>query len=175
MAGIFDNFSFINIASEFKKPTLKADLRYFIVAPPSLSYSYFEILNNFVGDKDPNDIEFKISLTNHAFIRQFLSNLNAIKFTGLDNIGPRILKMPADSLAPSLLFIVNKSITSGKFLSVWKEAKVKPLFKAGSKEDVNNCNVSHQANKPRRWKSMLTHQGWFNLLIYATFTRTTNY
>ena len=37
------------------------------------------------------------------------------------------------------------------------------------------CNVSRPANKPRQWKSMLTHQGWFNLLIYATFTLTTNY
>ena len=36
-------------------------------------------------------------------------------------------------------------------------------------------NVSLLANEPRQWKSMLTHQGWFNLLIYATFTRTTNY
>ena len=34
--------------------------------------------------------------------------------------------------------IVNKSITSGKFPSVWKEAKFKPFYKAGSKEDVNN-------------------------------------
>ena len=37
------------------------------------------------------------------------------------------------------------------------------------------CNVDRHANKPRQWKSMLTHQGWFNLLIYATFSRTTNY
>ena len=46
--------------------------------------------------------------------------------------------MSAKIIAPSILFIVNKSITSGKFPSVWKEAKVKPLFKAGSKEGVNN-------------------------------------
>ena len=26
------------------------------------------------------------------------------------------------------------------------------------------CNVSLLANKSRQWKSMLTHQGWFNLL-----------
>ena len=38
-----------------------------------------------------------------------------------------------------------------------------------------HCNVSLLANKPRQWKSMLTHQGWFNLLIYATLTGTTNY
>ena len=36
-------------------------------------------------------------------------------------------------------------------------------------------NESLQANKPSRWKSMLTHQGWLNLLIYATFTCSTNY
>ena len=71
-------------------------------------------------------------------IRNFLSSLNVNKSTGLDNIGPRILKMSTDIIAPSLLFIVNKSITSGKFPSIWKEAKVKPLYKAGSKEDVNN-------------------------------------
>ena len=27
------------------------------------------------------------------------------------------------------------------------------------------CNVSRLANKPRQWKSMLSHQGWFSLLI----------
>ena len=46
--------------------------------------------------------------------------------------------MCTDIIAPSLLFIVTKSITSGKFPSVWKEANIKPLYKAGSKEDVNN-------------------------------------
>ena len=40
---------------------------------------------------------------------------------------------------------------------------------------ATKCKASLLANKPRQWKSMLTHQGWFNLLIYATFTRTTNY
>ena len=65
-------------------------------------------------------------------------NLNLKKSTGLDNIGPRILNMSADVVTPSLLFIINKSISTGKFPSVWKEAKVKPLFKNGNKEDVNN-------------------------------------
>ena len=46
-----------------------------------------------------------------------------------------------------------------------------PLLTAATK----CCNVSLLANKPYRWKSMLTHQGWFNLIIYATFTTTTSY
>ena len=46
--------------------------------------------------------------------------------------------MSANVIPPSFLFIVNKSISSGQFPSVWKEAEVKPLFKSGSKEDINN-------------------------------------
>ena len=55
MAGIFNNF-FMNIGSKLKEPTLKAD---------------FEKLKKFVGDKVPNDIEFKIPLTNHTLVRIF--------------------------------------------------------------------------------------------------------
>ena len=49
-----------------------------------------------------------------------------------------ILNLTADVITPSILYIVNKSISPGKFPSVWKEVKVKPLFKTGNKEDVNN-------------------------------------
>ena len=56
----------------------------------------------------------------------------------MDNIGPKILKLSANIIAPSLVYIINKSITSGTFPSVWKEAKVKPLFKSGDKDDINN-------------------------------------
>ena len=59
-------------------------------------------------------------------------------YLGLDNIGPRILKLAANALAPSLLYIVNKSLITGEFPCSWKEAKVKPLFKSGAKDDKNN-------------------------------------
>ena len=122
LSEIFNNY-FINIVSKLKEPIVETD---------------FEPLNNYVSSKVPTDIDFEIPLTNHTFIRHFLSNLNVKKSTGLDNIGPRILKLTADVITPSILYIVNKSIATGKFPSVWKEAKVKPLFKTGDKEDVNN-------------------------------------
>ena len=53
-------------------------------------------------------------------------------------MGPRILKKSPNVITPSLLFIVNKRISSGQFPSALKEAKVKPLFKSGSKDDINN-------------------------------------
>ena len=73
-----------------------------------------------------------------TFVRKFLSNLNVNKSTGLDNIGPKIPKLSANILSPSLMYIVNKSITVGKFPCLWKEAKVKPLFKSGAKDEINN-------------------------------------
>ena len=122
LSEIFNNY-FINIASKLKEPIVETD---------------FEPLNIYVSSKVPTDIDFEIPLTNYTFIRHFLSNLNVKKSTGLDNIGPRILKLTADVITPSFLYIVFKSISTGKFPSVWKEAKVKPLFKTGNKEDVNN-------------------------------------
>ena len=64
--------------------------------------------------------------------------MNVNKSIGLDNTGPKILKLSANILTPSLTFIVNKSIISGEFPSSWKESKVKPLFKSGANDDVNN-------------------------------------
>ena len=97
-----------------------------------------ELLNNFVQSKVPTTTKFNIPLTTLTFVRNFLSNLNVNKSSGLDNKGPRILKLSANVLAPSLLFIVNKSLITGKFPCSWKEAKLKPLFKTGAKDDVKN-------------------------------------
>ena len=119
---IFNDY-FVNIASTLKQPTIETD---------------FEKLHNYVSTKVPCDTEFKIPLTNQAFIKTFLSNLNVNKSTGLDTIGPKILKMSANVITPSILFIVNKSISLNQFPNIWKEAKVKPLFKSGSKDDINN-------------------------------------
>ena len=122
LADIFNNY-FVNIASKLKEPIVDSE---------------FEELNMFVQSKVPNNVEFDIPFTNVGFVRQFLSNLNVTKSTGLDNIGPKILKLSADIISPSLVSIINKSIISGSFPSIWKEAKVRPLFKSGDKDDVNN-------------------------------------
>ena len=87
--------------------------------------------------KVPNDVEFIIPLINVGFVRRFLSNLNVYKSTGLDNIGPKILKISANIIAPSLVYVIDKSIRTGTFPNIWKKAKIKPLFKSGDKDDIN--------------------------------------
>ena len=81
---------------------------------------------------------FNIPLINYSFVSSYMSSLNATKSTGLDCIGPRLLKTAPDILSPGITFIINKSITSGSFPTIWKQAKVNPLFKNGAKDELNN-------------------------------------
>ena len=60
------------------------------------------------------------------------------KATGLDGIGPRLLKIALNVLTPSITYMINKSLESGGFPGTWKNAKVNPIFKAGDKDNKNN-------------------------------------
>ena len=111
------NEFFINIASNLKQP---------------LKPSQFEKLSNFINSKVTDDVSFDIPLINCTFVT-FLSSMDGTKFTDLDCISPRLLKVGS-----SINFIINKSITSGVFPSIWKHAKVKPLYKSGAKDELNN-------------------------------------
>ena len=122
LTDVFNSY-FVNVAANLKEP---------------ITPSNFEILDNYVKSKLPINTEFVNPPANEIFVNKFLSDLNANKSTGIDNIGPKILKLSANVITPSLTFIINKSILSGEFPSLWKEAKVKPLYKAGAKDDVNN-------------------------------------
>ena len=71
-------------------------------------------------------------------VSEFLHALDITKATGIDGIGPKILKMAAHILAPSIAFMINKSIDTALFPSQLKLAKVFPIYKNGSKCDPSN-------------------------------------
>ena len=54
-----------------------------------------------------------------------------IKSTGLDLLGPRILKISAECICKPLTKIINYCITNGVFPKRWKEAKIIPMHKTG--------------------------------------------
>ena len=49
-----------------------------------------------------------------------------------------MLKIAAGVLAPSLAFLFNQSISSGIVPTEWKLARAMPIFKKGTRQDVNN-------------------------------------
>ena len=66
---------------------------------------------------------------------KLLKAIDVGKATGLDK---NSLKIAADVVSPSLTGILHQSILTGIFPCDWKLAKVSPIFKNGSKSDLNN-------------------------------------
>ena len=95
-------------------------------------------LINYVNNKVPSGTFFKIPLITTSQVAEFIRKLDPGKSTGLDGVGPRILKMACDIISPSIAALINKSITSGSFPNQLKQAKVYPIFKNGSKDDPSN-------------------------------------
>ncbi|MES9882533.1 MAG: reverse transcriptase family protein [Sedimenticola sp.] len=122
VANIFNDY-FVNVASKLKEP---------------VSYSDSEELKTFINSSIPSNASFTIPEINEEFVYKFLSHLDVSKATGLDFIGPRLLKIASASITPSITYIINTSITSGTFPKTWKQAKVNPIYKSGAKDEANN-------------------------------------
>ena len=68
----------------------------------------------------------------------YLEDLDPKKAAGIDNIGEHDLKGVKPDIVKHLCNIVNTSTECGTFPKPWKEAKVTPLHKGGSKENMEN-------------------------------------
>ena len=75
----------------------------------------FTNLKDYADSKVPNEINFKIPFMKDAELTNGLESLNAKKSTGLDGLSPKILKLSARIIGPSLLKMINYSINSGIF------------------------------------------------------------
>ncbi len=65
-------------------------------------------------------------------------SLKIQKAPGPDNITPKILKACADSIAPLLQQIYQKSLSTGELPDDWLNANVSPIFKKGNRSDQAN-------------------------------------
>ena len=113
LAGVFNDY-FINIAANLKEP---------------IENTYLSKLKSYISSKVPDNFHFELPDIDENFVFKFLSTLDVAKATGLDGVGPRLLKLPSSIIAKSLTVIVNKCPSSGRFPSIWKQAKVSPLHK----------------------------------------------
>ena len=60
------------------------------------------------------------------------------KSTGHDNISPYYLRVASSVLSPALCYFFDNAFRLGIFPRNCKIAKIVPLFKSGTKEDINN-------------------------------------
>ena len=80
--------------------------------------------------------QFRPITTNQVL--SLLNKLNKSKATGLDKISARLVRECADLICIPLCHIFNQSLSLGIFPEDWKCARVKPLFKQGNRDDMNN-------------------------------------
>ena len=88
-------------------------------------------------DKSSN-ARFSFKLATVESIHHILENLQCKKGPGLDGISNRILRLLAPWLSEPLTDIINTSLQRSVFPHNWKQSKVTPVFKHGSRTDVNN-------------------------------------
>ena len=98
----------------------------------------FSELKKFCHSKISKEVCFSIPPVSKSFVKKCLSELDTKKATGLDQIGPRLIKSSASAILDSITFIINLSIATSSVPKIWKTAKVTPIYKSGSKNDADN-------------------------------------
>ena len=116
---------------------------------------YFSSIHNIIysntdciNDPDTHSIElesaekcspsFTIPPIPVAFVESQLNLLDASKSTGSDGLSPKFLKLSAPVIAPILTKMFNRSINSQEYPQIFKIARVVPIYKKGSANDVSN-------------------------------------
>ena len=103
-----------------------------------LSITDRDEIKAFVDSKVPTSTKFSIPYITSDQVLHYINKLDSSKATGLDGIGPKIIKLAGSCLSPSIAELINKSITLGQFPSQLKQAKIFLIFKSGSKTDPSN-------------------------------------
>ena len=104
---------------------------------PTTNFDMSKLIN-FVCSKKDNNVLFSIPPITESKVIGWLKSINLHKACGIDKLSPRMLKLAAPIIAPSIAKLINHSFNTASFPQRWKTAKVSPLFKGGDSEDLNN-------------------------------------
>ena len=86
--------------------------------------------------RNGSDSVFTLKSVHPDLVLKIIGELRNSKATGMDDIDTNVLKMVKEEITPAVTHIVNLSINSSVFPSLWKHAKVIPLFKPGSEDKL---------------------------------------
>ena len=81
---------------------------------------------------------FKFSYITPGYVLKHLNRLKRNKATGIDSLPPNLLKDCAEEIAGPLAHIINLSLMTSTVPSIWKAAKVNPIYKSGNVDLVEN-------------------------------------
>ena len=117
------NEHFVNVSKNLNKVKYKPEnfdkLRKFLVEKLKFSVFNFDLITPFE-------------------VKTIIDKLDVNKSTGLDGIGPRIIKLCRDMLTLPIASLINKCLNLRVFPDKLKEAFVLPISKNSNIDDVNN-------------------------------------
>ena len=73
-----------------------------------------------------------------AQVSGIMMKISSHKAMGIDGISARLLRIGMPAIAPCIARLINMAMSTGKFPTRWKTAKVTPLFKSGALSDPSN-------------------------------------
>ena len=103
--------------------------------PPSLRFGLNSVRQYYEKNLKYPKSKFKFNVVSEETVLKHLQDLDETKAAGLDNLSGKLLKDAATVIAKPISQICNLSIKYSIFPSDCKIAKLKPLFKKGSKTD----------------------------------------
>ena len=134
---VHDSFSVARIFNQFYT-SVASKLVSELPSPSGIFAATSAIFRDFYRHKIGSRSPFVLSPVSGHFIRGQLHSLNPKKAVGLDDVSSLFLRDGADSILAPVSHIINLSISSETVPTAFKEAKVIPLFKKGSKLDPGN-------------------------------------
>jgi len=88
---------------------------------------------------EKDDVTPLIDITiSEAIVEEKLKQLNPNKFSGPDELHPRVLCELQNVISRPLTIVMQKSLDEGILPQAWKDAHVSPIFKKGMKNKTNN-------------------------------------
>ena len=142
-------YSYVNSAKRNRSQIgpLKNDDGEFIIKPKeqaeALSHFFASVFTRSDGDppskiaKNGNAWLNDIEVTKER-VKELIDGLRENSTPGPDGFPPVMLKMVKDEIAEPIAILYKKSLEDGQIPDEWREAKITPIHKKGSKADPGN-------------------------------------
>ena len=122
----------------------------------------------YLGNEIDN-ARFKLETVSVGYVERAIRALNKSKSPGADRIPVEILKDAVQIVSKPLTLIYNASLEKGIFPQIWKLARVTPIYKTGSKTDVNNYRPISVLSAVSRILEQIVHDPGADPEKIATF------
>ena len=105
---------------------------------PPTTTDPLQYTKRFLSDKNVPEFNF-LSQVSEKEVANVISEIKNTTSTGHDDINVIAMKNMKDAILPALTHIINLSLRDGVFPSIWKLAKVIPLFKNNGDKSESKC------------------------------------